>query len=389
MKKINENNCEINGKKVSNDKKKKSISVKKQLSFIIGAGIAFSNTLLLMLLLYNVYVSMAGFNININGEMVNYHFTDGFEKKLLIAGVAIGIVTTILGVVCTSYFVKRQLRPMKKLADHMALVDRENLIENVQVETPIKEAEILIESFNNMTRRVGEAFENQKNLTSYIAHELRTPLAVIQTKLDVYKKMPEEDKNPDALVAMMDGQISKLNLLINRILELSNIQRIELKELIPISILIEEVFDDLEDKAEEKNVELIMENSTVLSDSALMDVEVMGNHELLYQAFYNLIENAIKYNKENGVVRVVITVENQLITVRIKDTGCGIPASDRDRIFEPFFRCRNDEIREIEGNGIGLALTKKILEHHKGRIYLRETYDYNNCFEIQLEQYMR
>lgn len=371
------------------EKNKKTVSVKRQLSFIIGAGIAISNMLLLSLLLYNVFVSMAGFNINIDGKVVNYHFTDRVEEKLLFIGIAIGILTTVLGVVCTSYFVKRQLRPMRQLSEHMAQVDRENLIETIEIDTTVKEAETLLESFNNMIIRVREAFENQKNLTSYIAHELRTPLAVIQTKLDVYKKLPDDKKNPDALVEMMDGQVSKLTLLINRILEFSNIQRIELTELIPIYFLIEEVFEDLEDKAEEKNISLKLENGSAMSESALMDVEVVGNHELLYQAFYNLIENAIKYNKIDGIVNVVITLENNNIIVRVKDTGCGIPAAEQEKIFEPFFRCSNQETIDNEGSGIGLALAKKIFEHHKGRIYLRETYDYDNCFEVQLEQYVR
>ena len=374
---------------MGNSKKKKTVSVKKQLSLIIGAGIAISNTLLVLLLSYNVFVSMAGFTIEVNGEMVNYHFTDGLEKKLLIAGITIGIMTTFMGVVITSYFVKRQLRPMKQLADHMAQVDRENLIENIQVETPMQEAEILIESFNNMTNRVGEAFENQKNLTSYIAHELRTPLAVIQTKLDVYKKMPEQDKNPDGLVEMMDGQISKLTLLINRILEFSNIQRIELTEIVPIYFLIEEVFDDLEDKSEEKNVKLNLKNGTSMTDEKLMAIEIKGNHELLYQAFYNLIENAIKYNKVNGTVNVVIDVKNTEIIVKIQDTGCGIPEEEKDRIFDPFYRCTNKETAENQGNGIGLSLAKKIINHHKGEIYLTEADGFSNCFQVQLGKFER
>ena len=374
---------------MGNSKKKKTVSVKKQLSLIIGAGIAISNTLLVLLLSYNVFVSMAGFTIEVNGEMVNYHFTDGLEKKLLIVGITIGIMTTFMGVVVTSYFVKRQLRPMKQLADHMAQVDRENLIENIQVETPMQEAEILIESFNNMTNRVAEAFDNQKNLTSYIAHELRTPLAVIQTKLDVYKKMPEQDKNPDSLVEMMDGQISKLTLLINRILEFSNIQRIELTENVPIYFLIEEVFDDLEDKSEEKNVKLNLKNSTSMTDEKLMAIEIKGNHELLYQAFYNLIENAIKYNKVNGTVNVVIDVKNTEIIVKIQDTGCGIPEEEKDRIFDPFYRCTNKETAENQGNGIGLSLAKKIINHHKGEIYLTEADGFSNCFKVQLGKFER
>lgn len=371
-----------------NFKSNKKVSVKRQLGFIIGAGMAISNTLLVLLLLYNVFVSMAGFNIEINGEIVNYHFTDGFEEKLLIVGIAIGVVTTIIGVAVTSYFVKRQLRPLKQLSDHMAQVDRENLIDNIQIDTPVKEAEILLESFNNMTRRVREAFDNQKNLASYIAHELRTPLAVIQTKLDVYKKMPDEDKNPDGLVEMMDVQVNKLTNLINRILEFSNIQRIELTELIPIYILVEEVFEDLDDKAEEKNVTMELENNSNLSDDELMGVEIKGNHELLYQAFYNLIENAIKYNREGGVINVSISVENQRLTVNVKDTGCGIPDTDKDRIFDPFFRCNNQETMENKGSGIGLALAKKIFEHHKGEICLKEAKGFANCFQVQLNQFV-
>ena len=370
-------------------KQTKTISIKKKIVAVIGIGIAFSNLMLLALLLYNMWVSMAGFQIEVNGEVLNYHFVDNFEKELVIAGIIIAIITTTLGAISTSYFVKLELRPLKKLSDHMAAVDKYTLVENIEVETPIKETEDFINSFNNMNAKVWEAFENQKNLTSFIAHELRTPLAVIQTKIDVYKKIPEEDRDTKALIEMMEGQISRLTLLINQILEFSNIQRIELTELVPIHILIEEVFDDLEEIADKKHVELILENESSLPQLSLMDVEVKGNHELLYQAFYNLIENAIKYNKENGIVDVILSVDNHKINVKIKDTGCGIAISERDKIFAPFYRCKNDYTKKNQGNGIGLAVTKKILEHHGGSIYLRESYDYNNCFEVILDEYVR
>lgn len=371
-------------------KKNKIISIKRKIALIIGAGIAISNLMLLALLLYNMWVSMAGFEIEVNGEILEYHFADNFEKKLVWAGVVIAVLTTVLGVIFTSYFVKLELKPLKKLSDHMATVDKYNLVEKIEMETPIKETEDFVKSFNNMTIKVKEAFQNQKNLTSFIAHELRTPLTVIQTKIDVYKKIPEDERDTDALVTMMEMQIKKLTLLINRILEFANIQGIELNELVPIYILIEEVFDDLEEIADEKNIRLTLENGSNMPKNSLMDVEVKGNHELLYQAFYNIIENAIKYNNENGVVDVIISVENNnKIYVKIKDTGCGIPLSEQDKIFEPFYRCQNDWTKNNKGSGIGLALTKKILEHHRGRIYLRETYDYNNCFEVILDRYVR
>lgn len=371
------------------NEKKKCISIKRRIAIIIGGGIAFSNLMLLALLLYNMLVAMSGFQIEINGKLENYYFVDGFEKKLLIAGVIICIITTVLGVFVTSYFVKLELQSLKKLSEHMATVDKYNLVEKIEIETPLKETEDFVNSFNLMIDKVQEAIENQKNLTSFVAHELRTPLTVIQTKIDVYKKLPEKERDIKALVEMLEGQITKLTFLINRTLEFSDIQRTELTDLVPIYILIEEVFDDLEEIADEKNVELKLEkgnNNTLQID--LMDIEIKGNHELLYQAFYNLIENAIKYNRQNGIVDVDISLENDQIYVKISDTGCGIPASEQDRIFEPFYRCKNESTKKNNGNGIGLALVKKVLDHHQGKIYLKDVIDYNNCFEVVLDRYM-
>ena len=356
-----------------------------RLTLCVGAILLISNTLLVLLLLYNFSTALMGFLIPIDGEMVECHFDDGMEAKLLTVGIVIAVVATGMGTLLTYILLGKVLRPLQELSDHMQRVDQENLLSPAGISSNVREVDSLIDSFNSMSAKIQKLFENQRHVSSFVAHEFRTPLAVIQTAIDVYKKQP--DQEPDKLISQVSEQIAKLSMLVTQILNLSSIQRIELKERVPICLLLDEAMEDLEDFAQENQVTLELRAPIVNWGADEQTLQVIGNHDLLYQAFFNLLENGIKYNRAGGSVTVEIGGGNGKICVRISDTGCGIPAAEREKIYCPFYRCEHKSSRKIQGNGIGLAFAKQVFEHHKGSLSLLESRD-GSCFQVCLNEYV-
>ena len=358
---------------------KNKYSMRKQLTFFAGLMLFLSTTILVGLLFYNFYVSLSGFQIEIEGKLVDFTFVDGLEEHLLFIGIFVDVMTTLLGMAITYWWLGKVLKPLEDLAVHMDKSNKENIIQEATIESSVKEFDSLIHSFNGLSRKLKESFETQKKFSSYVAHEFRTPLAVMQTKLDVYKKNPE--RNTEDLILNFTNQIQKLSELVNSILNLSGIQKIELKELVPIPLLLEEVMDDLEDRAQKKNIKMELKNSNID-----FSIQVIGNHELLYQAFFNIVENAIKYNVINGKIFISVKEYGQSIIVRIQDTGYGIQQEENEKIFNMFYRCNQEKLKNIQGNGIGLPFAKKVFEHHGGTIHLVDC-EQGTCFEIQLKKY--
>ena len=357
---------------------KNKYSMRKQMTVFVGLILFISTTILVGLLFYNFYVSLSGFQIEINGEMVDFVFMDGLEKHLLFFGIFIDLSTTSLGMLISYWWLGKILKPLEDLAEHMDRSNSENIIEETDIESSVQEFDSLINSFNGLSKKLKASFDTQKQFSSYVAHEFRTPLAVMQTKLDVYKKSREKDT--DNLIENFSNQIQKLSDLVNNILDLSGIQKVELTELVPISLLLDEVVEDLENTAEQKNVDIIYENDC--EDG--LD-EVLGNHELLYQAFSNIVENAIKYNREDGKIWIKTYKENENIFIMIQDTGCGIRKEDEMKIFNMFYRC-NPAMNTTKGYGIGLPFSKRVFEHHDGTIQLNDC-DKGTCFQICLKLY--
>ena len=351
--------------------------LKIKLSIYIGTILLISNTLLVMLLLYNLEVAFAGFLIPVNGEMVEYYFDDGFEARLLLIGVVIDLTATVFGTVFTYMVLNKVFRPLQKLSEHMLKVDRENAFSPIDLSSNAREIDSLITVFNTVNLKLYQKFEDQKQFSSFVAHEFRTPLAVMQTSIDVYKKRPQQ--SPEELVELVSQQVSKLSALVTQILKLSGIQRVELRERVPVNILLAEVMEDLEDFAESSQVEL--EDLT-----AGQSAQVIGSHDLLYQAFFNLVENGIKYNHAGGKVSASMYIQQGKVCVRIKNTGCTIPETVRDKIFLPFYRCEQKDGSKSKGYGIGLAFSRKVMEHHKGTLGLAED-SQDTCFEACLNEY--
>lgn len=241
-------------------------------------------------------------------------------------------------------------------------------------EKNLREDEIhdLAVSFNSMTEKVNEAFLMQKRFSNNAAHELRTPLAVMRTKLDVFKKR----KNPkseeyDKLIQSMNSQLVRLSDIVNSLLSLTNMEDMDLNQKINLKEMIETICNDLYFISEKKGVKMNIIGK---------DEVIRGNYDLIYRAFYNLIENSIKYNNENGEVEINIKNENEIV---IKDTGIGIPDELKANIFEPFFTVDKSRSRKLGGAGIGLSIVKSILDKHNGEIIVRDNEYNGSIFTIK------
>ena len=346
-----------------------------RLTLLVGTILLVSNALLVLLLLYNFSAALAGFLIPVNGEMIEYHFVDGLEAQLLVLGIVIAVCTTALGTFLTYMLLGKVLRPLQQLTHHMEMVDQEDMICPAEITSRVCEVDSLITSFNSMTEKLQRTFDNQKQFSAFVAHELRTPLAVIQTKADVYRKSP--DGTPEELIDLISAQVAKLSTLVTQIMDLANIQSEALRDRIPVRLLLEEVSDDLEEFAQERQVRLLLPESSAASETEMV---VVGNHNLLYQAFFNLMENGIKYNHAGGWVAVEFHEGEGMVCTRLTDSGGGIPEEEQEAIFRAFYRCERADAR---GHGIGLALTKRIIEHHKG-VISQHNIEGGSCFDVCL-----
>ena len=362
-------------------KQKPSLQIR--LTCYIGGILFVSNTLLVLLLLYNFGTALAGFEIPINGEQVLYHFDDHLEERLLLLGVLIAVFTTVAGTGATYVILGRVLEPLKALSLHMQKADQENIQLETNLSSKNREVDSLITSYDSMSRKLHQDFLSQKNFSSYVAHELRTPLAVMQARMDLYRKKPEK---ADELIDMLSGETAKLSTLVTEILDLSGIRRAELTELVPCALLAEEVTEDLEEAAEEAGITL-SGNLDSLTDPADPRYEVLGNHNLLYRALFNLVQNAIKYNRPGGTVTLTLTEADDIIQLEVRDDGFGIPQEYREHIFDPFYRAKTEEATEKQGHGLGLSLAKEIITHHKGRIQLLDTEE-GTAFLIKLHRHI-
>lgn len=219
----------------------------------------------------------------------------------------------------------------------------------------------------------------QKRFSQNAAHELRTPLSVIKTKLDVFKKKSNRTKEEyETLLTIIERYVERLSNLVQELLELTNIDALEYTQTIHIKAILKEVVEELSIPTKEKNIKI----SLIGEEQSLQ-----GNADLMYRAFYNLVENAIKYNIENGSIEIeLINIEND-IKVLIKDTGIGIAYKVRNLIFEPFFRVDKSRSRKLGGAGLGLSIVKSIIEQHQGKISVSDSIYGGTCFIIILHCY--
>lgn len=269
-------------------------------------------------------------------------------------------VVILLGSICTYFLTARALKPLKKLNEEICHIQAQNLSEPLTV--PVSDDEIaqLTGSFNDMLVRLSNSFEIQKQFSANAAHELRTPLAVLQTDLEVFRKKNCHDTEEYELILnRIQEQTGRLSHLISTLLDMTNLNSVPRNDSISLAALTEEVLCDLDSIADQAHITLQQKEGDQL---------ITGSYLLLYRAVYNLVENAIKYNCPDGSVTVEIRQENQRVLLMVKDTGIGIPPEDQEKIFDPFFRVDKSRSRAMGGAGLGLAMVDAIAKEHGGQV---------------------
>ena len=292
----------------------------------------------------------------------------------------ITVLLALLGGVVTYFISGHALRPIKEFSDKIEEVQAQNLSDSRIEENNVKELNQLGISYNKMLERLSEAFEIQRQFTANAAHELRTPLALMQVQLDLYNSASHPGNDADTLqtIKMVTEQNDKLNRMVKTLLDMSELQSVGRVDKIILDAIVEEVLADLEPLAVEKNIKLI---------GKCEDATMIGSDILIYRLVYNLVENAIKYNHPLGQVTVTAYQRNKHVYLSVEDTGSGIPKELRERVFEPFFRVDKSRSRELGGVGLGLALVHEIVRVHDGSICIKSGKTGGTIFEVTFAQH--
>ena len=324
--------------------------------------------------------------------------SDYRNRSLLITA-----VVALLGGAVTYFVSGRALKPLREFSETVEKVQAQNLADYTIEENKIAELDRLRTSYNKMLMRLSESFETQRQFTGNAAHELRTPLALIQAQLDLYHttEHPESGAAAEETIQMVTEQNERLSKLVRTLLDMSELQTVARSDKIELQGLIEEVLTDLEPLAQEKNIELIQKDQSLsdgradgTEESVLVSVNsnekpedeliLTGSDILIYRMIYNLVENAIKYNQINGTVTVSAKREKNEVVLTVADTGNGIDESFREQIFEPFFRVDKSRSRELGGVGLGLAMVREIVRAHDGKIEVRGNEQGGTTFEVRM-----
>lgn len=306
--------------------------------------------------------------------------SDYRNRSLLITG-----VVALLGGAVTYFISGRALKPLREFSETVEKVQAQNLTDYTIEENKIAELDRLRISYNKMLIRLSESFETQRQFTGNAAHELRTPLALIQAQLDLYHttEHPESTAVAEETIQMVTEQNERLSKLVRTLLDMSELQTVSRNDRIELHSLIEEVLTDLEPLAQEKKVELI-QKSQGAGAKADEELFLTGSDILIYRMLYNLVENAIKYNRENGSVTVSAIREKNEVVLTVSDTGNGIDEAFREQIFEPFFRVDKSRSRELGGVGLGLAMVREVVRVHDGTIEVYTNKHSGTTFEVKI-----
>ena len=300
-----------------------------------------------------------------------YHNKTDYRKNSLI----ISAVLALLGGVATYFISGHALRPIREFSDKIEKVQAQNLADSRIEENQVKELNQLSVSYNRMLERLSDAFEIQRQFTANAAHELRTPLALMQVQLDLYhsNSHPGNDADTVQMIKMVTEQNDRLNKMVKTLLDMSELQTVGRDDEIILDALVDEVLEDLEPLAEGKNIRLI---------GKCKDITMVGSDILIYRLVYNLVENAIKYNHSGGQVTVTADRKENHVYLSVEDTGAGIPEELKERVFEPFFRVDKSRSRELGGVGLGLALVREIVRVHDGSITVKSNPSGGTIFEV-------
>ena len=304
-----------------------------------------------------------------------YNNKADYKKNSLI----ISALLALLGGVATYFISGRTLKPISEFSDKIEEVQAQNLSDSRIEETSVKELNQLRVSYNKMLERLSDAFEIQRQFTANAAHELRTPLALMQVQLDLYNSTchPGNDADTLQMIKMVTEQNDRLSKMVKTLLDMSELQTVGRDDKIIVDALVDEVLADLEPLAQEKNIQLI---------GNCRKITMVGSDILIYRLVYNLVENAVKYNHIGGQVTVTAYRKEKYICLSVEDTGNGIPEELRERVFEPFFRVDKSRSRELGGVGLGLALVHEIVRVHEGSITVKSNPSGGTIFDVAFIQ---
>ena len=308
---------------------------------------------------------------------------DAIERSILFDALGILLVVIAAGS-CVAYFlIDHYTKPVQQLSTHMKEISPNTLSDSIEIEGGGEEIQELVKSFNQMTEQLDEAFAMQRRFSASAAHELRTPIAVLRTKLDVFKKKKREQHEYDELITTMETYIDRLSSIITDLLEFAETSELGEAEDVSLDSVIKTVVDDLESVAQNNMIDMQIGVQPKAQSEAQAFI-VKGNTNLLYRAFYNLVENAIRYNYEEGSVNITLETRGQEGVIIIADTGVGIAPEQRELVFEPFYRVNKSRSREFGGAGIGLSLVKTILKRHGASITVSENNPQGSVFTIRI-----
>ena len=304
-----------------------------------------------------------------------YNNKEDYKRNSLI----VSALLALLGGVAAYFISGHALKPIREFSDKIEEVQAQNLADSRIETSKIKELNQLSVSYNKMLERLSDAFEIQRQFTANAAHELRTPLSLMQVQLDLYHSTqhPGSDADTVQMIKMLTEQNDRLGKMVKTLLDMSELQTVGRDEKIILNDLVDEVLEDLELLAQEKNIKLI---------GKYKNITMIGSDILIYRLVYNLVENAIKYNHSDGQVTVNAYKKQKHIYLSVEDTGSGIPKELRERVFEPFFRVDKSRSRELGGVGLGLALVHEIVRVHDGSISIKSNPAGGTIFEVIFDQ---
>lgn len=318
------------------------------------------------------------------------------KEDFLLRSVIATTIIILLSSVCTYFLTKKTLTPLQKLTSEVSQIQAQNLSTQLAVPNSKDEIAQLTSSFNEMLARLDNAFSTQKQFSANAAHELRTPLAVLQTNLEVFEKKQEPEMvEYQQLFTMIKEQTARLSQLVGTLLDMTNLKSVPRTDHVSLEELVDEVFCDLDPVAEKAGISIHFDDNSSQdwhTDVHTPDASVLnnnirnitGSYVLLYRAVYNLVENAIKYNRPNGSVTVSVKEKNGQAMILVKDTGIGISPENQKKIFDPFFRVDKSRSRAMGGAGLGLALVDSIAQEHGGSVKVLESNEKGSIIALML-----
>lgn len=318
------------------------------------------------------------------------------KEDFLLRSVIATTIIILLSSVCTYFLTKKTLTPLQKLTSEVSQIQAQNLSTQLAVPNSKDEIAQLTSSFNEMLARLDNAFSTQKQFSANAAHELRTPLAVLQTNLEVFEKKQEPEMvEYQQLFTMIKEQTARLSQLVGTLLDMTNLKSVPRTDHVSLEELVDEVFCDLDPVAEKAGISIHFDDSSSQDwhtdvhtpDASALNNNIRnitGSYVLLYRAVYNLVENAIKYNRPNGSVTVSVKEKNGQAMILVKDTGIGISPENQKKIFDPIFRVDKSRSRAMGGAGLGLALVDSIAKEHGGTVNVLESSETGSTIALML-----